>query len=62
MRFWWLPSSALRTKCLNKLDAETLALHKKTNSLRGVAGLKRILLLKEVAKQKVCHTVPQNPF
>jgi hypothetical protein len=39
-----------------KLVAETPALRKKTNSIRGTAGLKRILLIKEKAKQKKLST------
>ncbi len=34
------------------LFAETQALYKETNSIRGTAGLRRTLLIKEIAKQK----------
>ncbi len=35
-----------------ELVAETLALRKKTNSIRGTAGLERKLLIKKIAEQK----------
>ncbi len=35
-----------------KLVAETQALRKKTNSIRGTAGLKRKVLIKEITKQR----------
>ena len=39
-------------KVPDKLVAETPALRKKTNSIRGTAGLKRKVLVKEIVRQK----------
>ena len=39
-------------KVPDKLVAETPALRKKTNSIRGTAGVRREVLIKEIARQK----------
>ena len=39
-------------KVLDNLIAETPALRKKTNSIRGTAGVRRKMLIKEIARQK----------
>ena len=39
-------------KVPNNLIAETPALRKKTNSIRGTAGVRRKMLIKEIARQK----------
>ena len=43
-------------KVPDKIGSEMPALRKKTNSIRGTAGLKRKLLIKEFARQKTKST------